>query len=424
MQVQGGITSFDPDFAAPGDWAAVYRACSLQVVPSYAPAEQKNWKRPALKDWVTLQETLIPDATFARWYGPGGEHSKRANMGLLTGRASGGVFVIDLDEYKTPAALAWWHGVLAEHNNSSEPETWQQVTGGGGRQIFFRGPESWESPTNRTKIGVDIRGQGGFAVLPPSAHASGTPYAWKVGAAPWECDITDAPQWLMEAVDRLVQEHGGKEDRGTPLLTATSASTERTPTPDADMNAFGARVDGREEYMARLIWGAVVNWWRDCPLKPSEAESQARMRDAYAIYERKVNSRIVSTDPKAVLLEREGRGATLFTEKWRRAMAQWDSGVAEDGKNPPLIDEWTQAKNERDAPIAEAVAETVGIPLISAFPIAESAIPPRDWIVPGLLIKRHLGVLVAPPGSGKSLLTLQWAIMIALGLKWGGWTVR
>jgi hypothetical protein len=32
-------------------------------------------------------------------------------MGLLTGRASGNIFVIDLDEYKTPDALGWWQGV-------------------------------------------------------------------------------------------------------------------------------------------------------------------------------------------------------------------------------------------------------------------------------------------------------------------------
>ena len=64
------------------------------------------------------------------------------------------------------------------------------------------------------------------------------------------------------------------------------------------------------------------------------------------------------------------------------------------------------------------------VPLRSAFPIDEAKIPVRDWIVPGLLLRKNLSVLVAPPASGKSLLTLQLAIAIALGVPWGGWFPR
>ena len=42
------------------------------------------------------------------------------------------------------------------------------------------------------------------------------------------------------------------------------------------------------------------------------------------------------------------------------------------------------------------------VPLRSAFPIEEAKIPVRDWIVPGLLLRKNLSVLVAPPASGKS----------------------
>jgi hypothetical protein len=66
--------NFDPDFASPADWAAMYRACGLQIIPSYMPDEVGagvSWKRPRLAEWLTLQESLIPDATFERWYGAG-----------------------------------------------------------------------------------------------------------------------------------------------------------------------------------------------------------------------------------------------------------------------------------------------------------------------------------------------------------------
>jgi hypothetical protein len=248
----------------------MYRAAGLQVVPSHLPSEHQNWKRPALADWKSLQEELVPQSTFDRWYSVQGEHARRPNMGLLTGRASGNIFVIDLDEYKTPDALAWWQGVLAEHNSRIEPETCQQVTGGGGRQLFFVAPAGWQAPTNKTPIGVDIRGQGGFAVLPPSRHISGQPYAWKVGAAPWECEIAAAPDWLLQEVCELVERFGGDQHR-----TAGNAERINTASPSEDFNAFGQRVDGRDHAMRDLVWAAVVNWYRECPIKPSESVAAA-----------------------------------------------------------------------------------------------------------------------------------------------------
>ena len=49
-------------------------------------------------------------------------------------------------------------------------------------------------------------------------------------------------------------------------------------------------------------------------------------------------------------------------------------------------------------------------------------IPAREWIIRGLMIRRHISILVAPGGSGKSLLSAQWAIALAMGMAWGGWT--
>src|SRR5215471_9380020 len=61
---------------------------------------------------------------------------------------------------------------------------------------------------------------------------------------------------------------------------------------------------------------------------------------------------------------------------------------------------------------------------IFPLPIDRAAIPPRDWIVPGLLMRRHVTVLVAPSGSGKSLLTLQLGLACAQGKPWAGWLPR
>lgn len=64
------------------------------------------------------------------------------------------------------------------------------------------------------------------------------------------------------------------------------------------------------------------------------------------------------------------------------------------------------------------------VPLLYPFPIEGKDIPRRQWIVPGLLLRRNVTILVAPPGSGKSLLTLQMGLMMGTGMVWGGWRPR
>src|SRR5262249_10779043 len=58
------------------------------------------------------------------------------------------------------------------------------------------------------------------------------------------------------------------------------------------------------------------------------------------------------------------------------------------------------------------------------IPIDETKISARNWIVPGLLMRRQVTVLVAPSGSGKSLLTLQLSLACGQGIAWAGWHPR
>jgi AAA domain-containing protein len=73
---------------------------------------------------------------------------------------------------------------------------------------------------------------------------------------------------------------------------------------------------------------------------------------------------------------------------------------------------------------SEAHTDVVPVPLLYPFPINGKEIPRRKWIVPGLLLRRNVTILVAPPGSGKSLLTLQMGLMMSTGMVWAGWRPR
>jgi hypothetical protein len=402
-------SGFDPEIhTSPADWARMYRECGLQIVPSHLPSSSVNWKRPALADWKPLQEKLVPDATFERWYGRGGEHHQRGNMGLLTGRASGNLWVLDLDEYK-PGALEWWRGVLALHNNGIEPETWQQTTGGGGRQILFVAPPDFTVPTNKTSIGVDIRGQGGFAVLPPSMHSSGKEYAWKEGFAPWEVDVADAPQWLLDAIVELIARHGGKE-----ATLPLQPSTERVSAPPAssDLDAFGMHVDGRDHYMRDLVWAAVVNWYRECPIEPSRAESIKRMDEAYAAYLRNTKSRLPGEQSNEVKLEQEGRGYSAFQEKWHYAMRQWSGDVARAAAVPQKEKERFLSEERPPVSPSRYVFETIA---------DLRKLPPVEYLVDGWVPEGSTGILYGKWAAGKSFIGFDLALHLAYGLSdWHG----
>jgi AAA domain/Bifunctional DNA primase/polymerase, N-terminal len=394
---------FDPDFAGPGEWAAWYRSHGLQVVPCHG-------KMPSLEKWKEFQKELVSDATFASWYGPGGRFVQNGNMGAIMGEASGRKIMLDLDTYKSHAPGNWYRGVCAVHNNGMDLETWEQVTGGGGRQLFFQCPDGWMISNASTDLNIDIRGHGGFTVLPPSLHASGKHYDWVDGRAPGQIEIMVAPQWLMDEIEKLVAEHGG---------VSHAPAGERPDYTGPTFTSFGTRIDGRERYMRDLIFAALVGYYLDGAFE----QPGATERDSvWADYLR--NVAVQAPLPGETLahgLEREGRGLTLFMEKWTYALGQWGSKIAEaakvrKAKEPP--------KASDPPPQADAKAPQKLIPLQSAFPIEEHRIPPRDWVVPGLLLKRAMSMLVAPAGSGKSLLTLQMSIAVALGIEWGGWMPR
>jgi len=436
------MTSFDPEFAGPSEWARMYREIGLQVVPAMRPSENKTqWKRPALPKWRELEHELVPDFTFERWYGENGEHARRYNMGVIAGACSSSVFVIDLDLHKNIKAQAWWDEMLSLEEKAGDLDTVEQETGGGGVQLFFRAPKGWTPPTCKTSIGVDIRGQGGFAMMPPSMHESGKRYDWKEGREPWVMDIADAPQWLCDQITTLAQEHGGST--GT-----SSGPTQRTASTGASTDAFGRVVDGREEYMTKMVWARVVQEYRESPIMPGQAEQDAMMRELFTKYERVVKSRIREPGtPNHILLEREGRGVSLFKQKWTAAFDQWEGKVRDHAGAPPPHKERPQQHQQQQSsegrqkdgnsennadPKPEADADDPGEEFRETFNLYEllsvtaiKNLPDPNWLFEGMVIDRGLGFVFGPPGCGKSFITLGMALSLACGFdEWWGRKIK
>jgi hypothetical protein len=106
--------------------------------------------------------------------------------GLATGERSG-VIVVDLDVKDGKDGIAEWARL------GGGPETFTVATGGGGLQLYFRWP-GFRVRNSQSEVapGLDIRGDGGFVVMPGSPHRSGKHY--EVAS---DVPIAGVPQWLL-----------------------------------------------------------------------------------------------------------------------------------------------------------------------------------------------------------------------------------
>ena len=128
-----------------------------------------------------------------------------ASIGLVCGEEAG-VWVLDVDlksgGIDSLAKLQEEHGEM--------PETLIQKTGGGGTHYFWNwnGKEIRNS-ASKVAPGIDVRGKGGYVVLPPSGHPSGGMYKWENDA-----EIAEAPDWLAELASKKIPDPSEGRETG------------------------------------------------------------------------------------------------------------------------------------------------------------------------------------------------------------------
>jgi Bifunctional DNA primase/polymerase, N-terminal len=94
-----------------------------------------------------------------------------ANIGIATGAMSG-IVVIDVDGEAGRATL---QRLVAQHGLLPRTE---MVRTSRGWHLYFGIPDACSPIPCSTGDGLDVRGDGGYVVAPPSRHASGHIYQW------------------------------------------------------------------------------------------------------------------------------------------------------------------------------------------------------------------------------------------------------
>ncbi len=161
--------------------AAAGRGWSVVVV-------RPRGKAP-LVPWLELQQRRAHQDEIREWF----RRWPDANVGVVTGAISG-LVVLDIDPgHGGRDSLATF-----EEGLGRLPETVEAITGGGGRHLYFSHPGG--TVPNRAGVapGIDVRGDGGSIVMPPSIHPSGRRYRWMAGRSPEAMSLARLPRtWLL-----------------------------------------------------------------------------------------------------------------------------------------------------------------------------------------------------------------------------------
>jgi hypothetical protein len=157
------------------DVALAYAAVGLPV-----HALHPRSKDPATKHG--FKDATTNPATIRRFWRIGDR-----NISMPTGAISG-VWILDVDPGGEDhlRQLEVWHGAL--------PPTRAVRTPRGGHHLWFKYICPIQCSAGRVAPNIDVRGDGGYCVLPPSLGQNGAAYIWLTDA---DAALAIAPDWLV-----------------------------------------------------------------------------------------------------------------------------------------------------------------------------------------------------------------------------------
>jgi hypothetical protein len=161
----------------------------LAVFPCWPQTKRPatvNGFKDATKNLVAIREWWQQEPNF--------------NVAIATGAVSG-VFVVDIDDADAECELR-----KLEAENGSLPATVEVITARGRHAYFRMLAAVVRNSAGKIAHGIDVRGDGGYVLAPPSIHPSGRAYAWSVDCAK---TLAAAPDWLLARIAEPTNGNGG-----------------------------------------------------------------------------------------------------------------------------------------------------------------------------------------------------------------------
>jgi hypothetical protein len=327
-----------------------------------------------------------------------------AMIGVPTGDTSG-FFCLDLDVKNGGGGLEW----LAA-NQHRLPDTRRHRTRSGGVHLLFAMPQGRiiRNSAGRIAAGVDVRGNGGYIIAPPSPG-----YLVDEAMAP-----APAPAWLLDLID---PPKAPEAQRPAPAPRQSGDGTRYGMTAlDNECQAILSAPDGaKHDTLNRAAFsigglvaaGELAEGPAFAALASALAGIRHRCEDFPAAQKTLAGAfRAGMAKPR----EAPPRLVRRIVEEYRETRPE-----------PPPIDappdHWS-AEPEPDIGLGpERVAPDIkptGLPLIY-FQDVKPALKSEDFIE-GLLIKAAMSVTYGPSNCGKTFFMADLALHVAMGLEWRG----
>lgn len=200
-----------------------------------------------------FQNASVDTNVIVRWW----TKCPTAAIGIPTGETSQRV-VVDLDMKDGKNGCAEFEKIARPHGGA--PETYTIGTPSAGLHLYFRWP-GIRIPNSTEKLGrgVDVRGDGGYVLVPPSKTSVG-PYSVEL-----DSPVADLPTWLLELLRPVAQvpppTHGSLIVRSTFCRTDASEAEVRraleTIDPDCsyqDWCSVGMGLHAWDEVRGLPLW--------------------------------------------------------------------------------------------------------------------------------------------------------------------------
>jgi putative DNA primase/helicase len=211
------------DYAALGWRVHPLHDCTAGACSCGTACGKNAGKHPRLHDWPHAATT--DPAQLARWL----NQWPTANLAVVTG-AESNLVVLDTDGDLGAESLQH-----LERRHGPFPETVVSLTGRGGRHLLFRHPGIRVGNLVGRWPGIDLRGDGGFIVVPPSRTVGA--YAWQIGSEPGSVPVVEMPAWLLEQLGQRPRERLRAD--GAPLVLREGERNRRLFQIGCTLRRFG-----------------------------------------------------------------------------------------------------------------------------------------------------------------------------------------